>query len=117
MIKPLCLGWSSTGDYRMVPVDRELVAAADAGSGYLFQHDDLAAALGGRLGAEWILVGRLHKPSFLFAYLMVHLVQVDSGRRMGDFIVEVKGQPEQATRRGAARLAEKIHRAIQPSAE
>ena len=74
-----------------LPVDPKFVATADAGVGYLFEHHDVAAEVGSELGAEWILLGRLHKPTFLFAYLMVHLIKVDSGQLRGDFIVEVKG--------------------------
>ncbi len=102
------------GSYELLPVDPQLVAAADSGVGYLFQHHDVAADLGRELGAEWILVGRLHKPSFLFAYLMVRLINVDSGQLVGDLIVEVKGQPEVTTKKGVERLSKKIHRAINP---
>ena len=102
------------GDYELLPVDPRLVSKADAGVGYLFDHHDAVAELGRKLGAEWMLVGRLHKPSFLFAYLMVHLIEVDSGRLAGDFIVEVKGRPDVTTHKGVERLSEKIHRVINP---
>ena len=112
-LKPLLeQALENQGGYELLPVDPKLVSSADAGTGYLFEHHDVAAEVGRELGAEWIVVGRLHKPSFLFAYLMVHLIEVDSGRLAGDFVVEVKGQPEVTTRRGVKRLAEKIHHAI-----
>lgn len=98
--------------YQPVAVDPKQVREANAGVGYLFDHSDIAATLGGRLGADWIAVGRIHKPSFLFAYLMVHLVEVESGRLMKDIIVEVKGPQAPVTARGVERLAEKIHAAL-----
>jgi hypothetical protein len=114
-LKPLLeQALDNKGGYELLPVDPKLVAAADAGIGYLFEHHDVAAEIGRGLGAEWILVGRLHKPTFLFAYLMVHLIKVDSGQLAGNFIVEVKGQPEVTTKKGVEKLSEQIHRAINP---
>lgn len=98
--------------YEVLPIEPEIAAEADAGVGYLFEHHDVAAELGQRLGAEWIVVGRLHKPSFLFAYLMAHLIEVKSARLVGNFVVEVKGRPEVTTRKGVEKLAEKIDRVI-----
>ena len=55
---------------RIVAIDPQAARNADAGFGYLFEHGEVAAQLGAEHGADWILVGRLTKPSFLFAYLM-----------------------------------------------
>lgn len=98
--------------YQPVAVDADLVHKADAGVGYLFDHHDLAAEVGRRLGADWVVVGRVHKPSFLFAYLMIHLVSVESGRLQKEIIVEVKGSMDKVTAKGVERLAEKIHSTI-----
>jgi hypothetical protein len=102
------------GGLRLVNIDTAAVEAADAGFGYLFEHHDVAAELGRRHGADWILVGRVHKPSFLFAYLMAHLVDTHTGRLAERFIVEVKGPAGKATKRGVRRLAQKIHDSIHP---
>ena len=54
---------------------------ADKGVGYLFDHADAAAALGRAAGADWVIVGRVHKASFLFVYFKVHVVNVAAGGR------------------------------------
>jgi hypothetical protein len=100
--------------YRVVAVDTNAVAHANAGFGYLFDHADAAARLGQNLGAQWILVGRLHKPSFLFAYIMAHLVDVRTGQLAGNYVVEVKGRAEQVTPKGVEKLASQIERTIHP---
>ena len=88
--------------------DAAVEAASRGGFGYLFQHDAAAARLGQEAGADLIAVGRLHKPSFLFVYLMVHLIDADSGKRIGDYKVEIKGQQQAMTQRGVDSLARKI---------
>ena len=100
------------GSFRPVPVDAAAVAAADAGFGYLFDHHDAAARLGRELGADWIVVGRVHKPSFLFAYLMAHLIDTQAERLAADIVVEVKGPQEMVTKKGVERLAQKVEEAI-----
>jgi hypothetical protein len=100
------------GGFRPVPVDAEAAAAADAAFGYLFDHHEAAARLGRETGADWILVGRLHKPSFLFAYIMAHLVDAGAGTLVGNYVVEVKGPAQQVTAKGVERLAEQIDQAI-----
>ncbi len=103
------------GGYEPVLIDPAIHAGANLSFGYLLDHTEAAAALGRRLGVDWIAVGRVHKPSFLFAYLKVHLVNVATERLAGDYVVEVKGSLETLTARGAARLAERIHRTISES--
>ncbi len=105
------------GGYALISIDPGDQAEADAAVGYLFEHPEVAAELGRQSGADWIAVGRVHKPSFLFAYLKVQLVNVDTGRVAEDYVVEVKGSVEKVTRRGAASLAEQIHQTIQSRLE
>jgi hypothetical protein len=87
-------------------------AAADKAVGYLFDHPDVAADLGAAQGAQWVAVGRLHKPSDLFAYLQVQLVDVCAKRGVGSFSVEIKGQGRKLLEQGAARLAEQLAEAV-----
>lgn len=105
------------GGYALVDIDPDDQAEADAAVGYLFEHPEVAAELGRQSGADWITVGRVHKPSFLFAYLKVQLVNADTGQVAGDYVVEVKGSVEKVTRRGAASLAEQIDETIQSRLE
>jgi hypothetical protein len=97
--------------YRIGRVDSQAQQQADAGAGYLFDRSDEAARLAGDR-ADWVIVGRLHKPSFLFAYLKAHVVDVKTGQLAGDLVVEVKGQQEKLTRRGVNSLAEQIDQTI-----
>ena len=97
-----------TTEVHIVSIDPAEVREADAGFGYLFEHGDVAAQLGLAHGADWVLVGRLHKPSFLFSYLMARLVDTRTGKVAEDLIVEIKGQQQVVTRKGVERLAEKL---------
>ena len=105
------------GGYEPVTIAPDTQAKANAAFGYLFDQPEVAAELGARFGAEWVVIGRVHKPSFLFAYLKVHLVNVTSQRLTGDFVVEVKGYLKKLTERGAVRLAEQIVQTIDAKAE
>jgi hypothetical protein len=91
-------------------------AEADKAVGYLFDHPDVAAELGTAVGAQWVAVGRLHKPSDLFAYLQVQLVDACTRRSVGSFSVEIKGQG-QALERGTVALAEQLAQALRTQAE
>ena len=57
-------------------------------------------------------MGRLHKPSFLFAYMMGRLVNVQSGQLLGDYLVEVKGATPKLTQRGVNSMAERVSHTI-----
>lgn len=85
---------------------------ANKSVGYLFDHPDAAAELAAAVGAQWIAVGRLYKPSDLFAYLQVQLVDVCKRRGVGDFSVEIKGRGEALLARGADALAEQLAQAL-----
>jgi hypothetical protein len=97
-------------------VDAAAQSAADAGVGYLFDHPDVAASLGKTVGADWIVVGRVHKSSFLFAYLKAHVVNAHTGTQVGDLVVEVKGPQQALTRRGVEALAQQIATTTQSTA-
>lgn len=99
--------------YEIIEIDRQAQSAANAGFGYLFEHHDVAAQLGRAHGADYIVVGRLHKPSFLFAYIMAHLVEVESARLIGDYVTETKGAAK-LTRKAVESLGVKINRDLSP---
>jgi hypothetical protein len=94
--------------YKIVTVETNSQRLANAGVGYLFDHDDSAAALAKNAGADYILVGRLHKPSFLFAYIMGHLISARDGKLLGNYISETKGGDKKLTLKGVESLAVKI---------
>jgi len=107
-IKPLLEQELAKEGYPIVQIDHRAIAEAAAGPGYLFDHHDLAAELGRTVDADYVVVGRLHKPSYLFVYLMAHLVDVRQGKLVGDYISEVKGSDKKLTLKGVESLARKI---------
>lgn len=112
-IKPLLTKELESAGYRLVEIPADARQAANSGVGYLFDHADAAAALAKRYGADYVLVGRLHKPSFLFAYLMAHLVRVSDGSLVGNYITESKGPNAGLTGKAVESLTVKIDRDLE----
>jgi hypothetical protein len=104
---------SRAGDYEIVAVDADTQKSANAGIGYLFRFHDLAAQLGHQLGVDWIIVSQHSKPSFLYSYLMAHLIRVKTQTLSASFDIELKGNHEKVSQRGINRLADKIGEAIE----
>ncbi|WP_432740377.1 DUF2380 domain-containing protein [Methylobacter sp. G7] len=107
-IKPMLEAELERAGYKIVTIDLASQREADGGVGYLFDHHDSAAELAKNAGADYVLVGRLHKPSFLFAYIMGHLVRANDGQLIGNYISETKGGDEKLTLKGVESLAVKI---------
>ena len=107
-IKPLLERELRTAGYPIINIPISDQKEADSGVGYLFDHPDVVAILGEKFGADYVLVGRLHKPSFLFAYVMGDLVRVSDARLMGKFISESKGPNSDLTIKAVESLTVKI---------
>lgn len=107
-LKPLLEKELKSAGYRIVSIDLASQHQANSGFGYLFDHDDVASKLGRNAGADYVLVGRLHKPSFLFAYIMGHLIRNKDGQLIGNYISETKGGDEKLTLKGIESIAGKI---------
>ncbi len=107
-IKPLLEAELKKADYVIINIDLKSQKLADSGVGYLFDHHDVAANLGKQFDADYVLVGRLHKPSFLFAYLMGHLIRVNNAKLIGDYITETKGSNRRLTIKAVESLTVKI---------
>lgn len=108
-IKPLfeeALSWQ--GDYEFIQISHARQLAANPGLGYLFKFHDVAARLGQQFSAEWIIVGQHSKPSFLYSYLMVHVINANTGKLIARYDIELKGNHEKVTRRGVRKLAREI---------
>ncbi|MGR9115187.1 MAG: DUF2380 domain-containing protein [Gammaproteobacteria bacterium] len=118
-IKPLLEAELKKMGYTVIAIDPDIQQFADGGVGYLFDHHDVAATLGKQFGAEYVLVGRLHKPSFLFAYLMGHLIKVSDAELIGDYVLEAKGPNKKLTIKTVERLAIQIDQSLgnRPSAK
>jgi len=111
-IKPLLETELERAGYTVVNIDLASQQNADAGIGYLFDHHDIAAKLGKKFNADYVLVGRLHKPSFLFAYLMGHLVRVSDAKLIGNYISEAKGPNKKLTIKTVESLTVKIDKTL-----
>ena len=111
-IKPLLENELKSAGYRIIGIPLSAQRAANSGVGYLFDHADAAAKLGKDFGADYLLVGRLHKPSFLFAYLMGNLVNTGNGQWAGKFIAESKGPNAQLTQKAVESLTVKIDKIL-----
>lgn len=107
-IKPLLEGELRSAGYQITVIPLSAQQEADSGVGYLFDHADVVAGLGKKFGADYVLVGRLHKPSFLFAYVMGNLVRVSDARLVGKFISESKGPNAELTIKAVESLTAKI---------
>ncbi len=103
---------SQSGDYEIIHINTEAQAAANSSFGYLFRFNDLAAKLGEQLGADWIVVSQHSKPSFLFSYLMAHVINVKTQTLAASYDIELKGTHEKVTQRGVKSLANKINSLI-----
>jgi hypothetical protein len=99
---------AQSGVYRIAAVDTDSQKAANAGFGYLFRFHDLAAQLGREQGADWILVGQHSKPSFLFSYLWVYLIDVKKQAAVARYDIELKGNHPRVTQHGIDALSAKI---------
>jgi len=102
------------GGYELISIDSDSQQDANQATGYLFDHHDLVASLGQQFGAEFVVLGRVHKASHLFVYFLVHLVDVKSKQLVGDYVVEVKGPQKKLTIKGVESLVEKIHKTLKP---
>jgi len=99
---------SNLGGYEIVQISVNDQNAATAGVGYLLNFNDVAAKLGKPSGADWVVIGQHSKHSFLYSYLMAHLVHVKTQKLAGDFPTELKGTDQKVTQRGISRLAKKL---------
>lgn len=111
-IKPLLESELKSANYTIIEIDRDSQKQADSGVGYLFDHDDVAAKLAKQFGADYIFVGRLHKPSFLFSYLMGHLIRVSDAKLIGNFVSEAKGPNVKLTKKTVESLTVKIDKVL-----
>jgi hypothetical protein len=112
-IKPLLEKELQSAGYTLVEIPAQAQKTAQSGVGYLFDHADTAARLGKRYGADYLLVGRLHKPSYLFAYLMGNLVDTHSEKWIGHFITESKGPNAQLTIKAVESMTVKLDKILE----
>ncbi len=100
------------GGYEIININSDAQHEANQGVGYLFDHHDVVAKLGQQFGAEFVVMGRVHKASHLFVYFLVHLVNIKTQRLVGNYAVEIKGPQKKLTIKGVERLVEKINKTL-----
>lgn len=98
--------------FGLASVGEDAQRGANRAHGYLFDHHDVVAELGREAGSDWVVVGRVHKASFLFVYLKARVIDTESHRLIADLTVEIKGSEERLTAKGVETLAAQISSAI-----
>jgi hypothetical protein len=107
-LKPLLESSLAAKGYRITPVDRAAQSSAVQAVGYLWDHPDEVAAGWSSDEAQFVVVGRVRKPSYLFVYLEVRLIDVKAKKVVDEVYVEVKGQQRTFTPKGVENLARQI---------
>jgi hypothetical protein len=73
--------------YELMKPCAELVQASKQAIGYLFDRPELAGSIGGTCGADYVLIGQTWKPSFLFVFPRVKLVDTRKNLKREQFLV------------------------------
>lgn len=103
---------SQIDDYEIVPIGADAQKSANSSFGYLFRFHDIAAKLGREHGVDWMIVSQHSKPSFLFSYLWVYLIDIKKQASIARYDIELKGNHEKVTEHGIESLAGKIQSTI-----
>jgi hypothetical protein len=77
---------------------------------YLFDHTDIAASMAEGSGADYITVGVAMKPTYLFVYPRLLLVEIKSKRKVFTAYVQMEGSwlENDTTASSAKNLAKKV---------
>ena len=103
---------AAKGGYELINITAEAQQYANQGVGYLFDHHDVVAKLGQQVGADFVVMGRVHKASHLFVYFLVQLVNVKTQRLVGNYAVEIKGPQKKLTIKGVESVVEKLNKTL-----
>jgi len=106
-------GIANTEGFTMVHVSAEDRQKADKGVGFLFDCAKCSASLGRDYNADYILIGRLHKPTYLFSYIIVRIFDVKANRLIKEYRTEAKGKPSKSVPGAIDNLLIKIRKDIQ----
>jgi hypothetical protein len=105
-------GLSNADGFTIVDISTEAKNAADKSTGYLFDCAKCAAELGLSHDADYILIGRLHKPTYLFSYLIVRVFDTKENKLVKEFRSEIKGDPKVAIPGAVGNLVNKIDKIL-----
>ena len=96
---------------QIVPVNDKIKAiAATQSATYLFDHTDIAASLAEGSGADYIIIGVAMKPTYLFVYPRMLLVDIKTKRKAFTAYVQMEGSwlDKEHTASSAKNLAGKV---------
>lgn len=105
-------GITNIAGYTLIAISIEARNEADKGVGYLFDCTSCSAELGRNHDADYVLIGRLHKPSYLFSYIIVRVIDTQNNELIADFRSEVKGKPSESIPGAIDNLLIKINETI-----
>lgn len=105
-------GLENKQGFIVIPVSDEARQAADKSTGLLFDCAACSAELGRQHNADYIIIGRLHKPTYLFSYLIVRVFDSHENKLVKEFRSEVKGDPKVAIPGAVANLINKISKTL-----
>jgi hypothetical protein len=100
------------GDYEIIHINFDAQAKVNSSFGYLFRFDDLAAKLAESFGADWVIVSQHSKPSFLYSYMLAHLINVKTQKQLANYSIELKGNNVRVTEHAVKLLTLKINESL-----
>jgi hypothetical protein len=95
----------------VIPVNDQIKATLGVQSAtYLFDHTDIAASMAEGSGADYIIIGVAMKPTYLFVYPRLLLVDIKSKRKVFTAYVQMEGSwlEKDTTASSAKNLANKV---------
>jgi hypothetical protein len=106
--------------YTLIPACDALKKAADQGNSYLYDRPEIAGKLGGECGADYVYMGQTWKPSFLFVFPQVQVVDTRANLTREQLVVvsrvvqlEASTLDENVTEAAAKKLALQIVEKLQ----
>jgi len=105
-------GLSNMDGFTMIAISSDDRADADKAVGYLFDCASCSAELGRKNNADYIIIGRLHKPTYLFSYLIARIFDSKTNKVVKEYRSEVKGSPNKSIPGAVGNLLHKINKDI-----
>ncbi len=105
-------GLSNINGFTMIKVSEKAHADADKSVGLLFDCASCSAELGRNSNADYIIIGRLHKPTYLFSYLIARIFDTKTNKLVKEYRSEVKGMPSKSIPGAVGNLLHKINKDI-----
>jgi len=105
-------GLSNMDGFTMIAISNETRDDADKSIGYLFDCASCSAELGRNNDADYIIIGRLHKPTYLFSYLIARVFDTKTNKLVKEYRSEVKGTPNKSIPGAVGLLLHKINKDI-----